>query len=149
MENPNFQPSNRLDKFKTETFDPETHTELLLSWLKSRNISSDIAKNLPDIGFLISDAHRPVVIGFLRQVEGNLGICEGFCTNPEIEPSLRNEANDLMVQQLIETGRSMNLTTLMAWTRDNNTLERSLRHGFVKSPSVLISYDLSQPSNIH
>lgn len=148
MENRDFQRLNPLAKFEIENFNSD-HLVHLLAWLKARDLNSDIAKNIPSIGFTIFESHRPVAIGFLRQAEGGVGICEGLCTNPNIEPSIRNEACDLMVENLINAGKEIKVRTIIAWTRDKNTLERSLRHGFVKNSSTLIVYDLSKTESLH
>lgn len=149
MENQDSRLQSQPDSYTVEVFNDELHMGLLISWLKARDMSMEMTKNLPSVGFVIFESHRPIAIGFLRQVEGHVGICEGLCTNPEIEPSTRDTAADIMVERLIEAGRELKFTTLMAWTIDKHTLERSLRHGFVKNPSTLIAYDILQAPKLH
>jgi N-acetylglutamate synthase-like GNAT family acetyltransferase len=71
-----------------------------------------------------------------------MGLIDGLCTNPDASPESRNMAIDTLVQQVLDTARKVDMKSLVAWSRDSNTLERSFRHGFERFPAVMITYDL-------
>lgn len=138
-----YQPPSRLGNMFIEDFDHEEHLPLLVSWLVLRGLKPSLALNLPEIGFIVYEDINPIACAFLRKVEGMIGICDGLCTNPKASGEARNLANDMLVQQLLETAKTLSMRNLIAWSEDKNTLERSVRHGFKPLPSALITYDLS------
>ena len=142
MESQSFQRHSLLANYKIEEFKKEEHLEFLLSWLRARNKGPEVADNLPAFGYIAYHHSRPVATAFLRQVEGNLGICEGLCTNPEASSNVRSIAIDSLIEQLIETAKAIDIKALIAWSQDKNTLERSVRHGFNKTADELLVFNI-------
>lgn len=149
MADQDFQQPSQLGEMHIEEFDKERHSVFVSEWLKARDMSDDVVRNLPLYGFIAYEYDVPVASVFLRQVEGKFGLIDGLCSNPYAPPEIRNIAIDTLTQQLIETAKKLSLKMLYAWTEDSNTLERSSRHGFNRSPAAMITYDLSGSSGIH
>jgi hypothetical protein len=149
MVNQGSQLSNQSVKLTIEEFKHEEHFEFLACWLKLRDKNTEIAFNLPHFGYICFQGPMPVAVAFLRQIEGDMGMFEGLCSNPECGPELRSEAIDGLIQQLIETARGIGIKSVLAWSKDKNTLERSLRHGFKEDISTMITLDLLHSQVVH
>ncbi len=128
-------------------FDDELHAPLVRGWLKARNLSEDLIENPPVIGLVCFHNEVPIACGFLRQVEGNLGLFDGLCTNPKMTSEVRHHALDFLVSEIINIARSMEMRCIMAWSVDNGTLSRSERHGFQRLKHQMISLNLN--SDLH
>lgn len=63
---------------------------------------------------------------------------DGLVTDPEAPAPLRDKAIDLVVAKVFGIAKELGIKGLMAHTRDNNTLYRSLKFGFVRSQDALI-----------
>lgn len=97
----------------------------------------------PKVGYVAIWQEQPVVMGFLRLVEGNSAMIDGLCTNPSIPGPIRNEVIDVVVYELIRTAKSLKLTGIICFSEDSNTLTRSERFGFKRNnEKVMISLRL-------
>lgn len=108
-------------------YTPEDHAQDLSQWLQARGMDCD---DTPAIGFVAYTRHSPAAMAFLRKVEGGYAILDGFVSNPECSPSERNDALDRVTQALTDEADRLGIKMLMAWSKDVNTLTRSLNHGF-------------------
>ncbi len=108
---------------------PEEHAKDLCQWLKARGMESD-GEDTPALGFVAYTRHSPCAMAFLRQVEGGYAILDGFVSNPECSPSERNDALDRVTEALTDEADRLGVKMLIAWSKDRNTLTRSLNHGF-------------------
>lgn len=149
MANQGSQAQNQLVKLVIEEFRHDMHFEFLACWLKLRDKDPSIAFNLPQFGYIVYHQSMPIAVAFLRQIEGDMGMFEGLCSNPEAEPQLRSDAIDALIGQLIETARGIGIKAVISWTKDKNTLERSMRHGFKEDLSTMITLDLLHAQVVH
>ncbi len=106
----------------------------LCRWLKERALLPWEERYVPAIGYVVFD-ETPIVMGFLRMVEGGTCMIDGLCTNPIMSPSMRDRAIDVLVDALMSTAREMKLNGVICFSEDKNTLERSARFGFVTKPN--------------
>jgi hypothetical protein len=119
-------------------------------WLRAREHKPVEMSDLPSIGFVVSEGDFRIAVCFLRRCEGNYGILDGLCTNPEADSELRHVAIDTAVRMICEEARQREITNLVAWTIDKGTLERGCdRHGFSKSEHAVITKDLSKDLRTH
>lgn len=93
---------------------------------------------MPELGWVASDLEAPIAMAFLRRVEGNYAILDGLVTDPTAPGPLRSKAIDLVVKKVFDIAKELEIKGLMAHTRDINTLYRSQKFGFVRSPDTLI-----------
>lgn len=107
----------------------------LCSWLDARGIKRWTKEHAPKIGYVVCEGSEPVVIGFLRMVEGGSAMLDGLCSNPSINPYRRNDAIDMVVKELIKKAKDLGLSGILSFSEDRNTLERSARFGFEKKDS--------------
>lgn len=126
-------------KFKTID-----HNSYVKKWVELRHMDIACAEDLPANGFItFDDADRPVCAGFLRLMEGNYATLDSLITNPDAAAVIRNEAVDATVECLMWYAKLVELKKIIATSEDNNTLVRSIRHGFVKLPHSLIVCNLT------
>ena len=124
-------------------FNRENHLELVSKWLKVRGINELLAQEVPQFGYICFNNHEAICAGFLRKVEGGYMFMDSLITNPIAEPELRNKAIDLVVTELIESAKDLQVTKILAYSTDINTLERSKKHGFRAYPeNVVIGLEL-------
>lgn len=119
------------------------HFAHIYKWLEARDAHFTPVDRVPGIGFMCYYNHKPAAAGFIRLVEGGYGQLEGLVSNPEFLPGTRSKAIDTLVERIIAEAKALQLISLIAFTGDKNTLERSSRHGFVQLPQTLIAVDLS------
>lgn len=107
-------------------------------FLSRRDLPLSMADSLPMIGFVISYNDELIAMGFIRKVEGGYGMIDGYITDPDQPPHIRNEALDLLTYHIIKAAKDNNINNLIATTQDENTICRSLKHGFRKLPESVI-----------
>ena len=122
----------------------ESHLKFIENWLVAHELSVDLAKDLPRIGFLAFDNELGVAAGFLRLVESDYLILDSLITNPKAYSGSRDMAIDLVVKKLIEKAKEMQKYKIIANSTDANTLLRSKKHGFKEMPHTMIVLDLRE-----
>lgn len=120
------------------------HADHLRSWLRARDKSEQIIDGLPAYGAIAFDGAEPIAAAFLRRAENEYGIFDGLITKPTADKKLRHIALDLVVENVIQKAKELGLKTIVAWTSDTGTLERSDRHGFKKLADTMIALDLTK-----
>lgn len=131
------------DKIALKGFDKRTDVRFINEWLKERNLAEVNGQDLPHIGFIAFGAYGAIAAGFLRQCEGDIAILDSLVTNPGQKGELRHSAIDAIVDKISMVAKEMKLKSLVAYSVDASTLERSKKHGFVPLPLTVISKDLS------
>lgn len=127
---------------KVQRFVSEEHWQFIASWLRERGCSDDDGLDLPEIGYISFSEDVPVAVAFLRRCEGRHGILEGLVSNPYASSLERHLGIDLAVREVILCARRLKLKEIIAYSKDDGTLERSLNHGFLKLPHTLIGLNL-------
>lgn len=125
-------------------FNHSKDVSILKEWISKRDISTEFTDSIPELGFMVYEQDEKIAAGFIRLCEGGYGIIEGFTSNPNKSPSIRNEALDLLLNHMLLSSKSINLKILWGYTTDKNTKERSMRHGFVCLPHTIVCLDLSK-----
>lgn len=114
--------------------------------LTSRQMSIGHAADFPKLGVIVIDNGIPVAMGFLRELESvhNSYILDSLITNSNVTADIRDKALDDVVVELILLAKLNHISGLIAYTSDNNTVTRAVRHGFEVLPHTVISLDLSK-----
>lgn len=71
-----------------------------------------ISLDLPKIGYICMEGAIPVAIGFLR-IYGSYAIFEFCITNGDLDDEMQQDGKDLIVQQLLQTAKSLNVQVNM------------------------------------
>lgn len=116
--------------------------DLIASWLFQRNIDLWQKSYVPKVGFVATVDEKPVAMGFIRDVEGNLCMLDGLITDPTQLPEVRNKAIDSVVKKLIDTAKELNYMGMIALTVEETVIKRSLRHNFIVTNQAVIALDL-------
>lgn len=112
-------------------------------WLAARKAKKVEHSDMPEVGYVAYKNGDPIAAAFLRRCEGNIAILDSLCTDPMARGELRHEAIDLLVNKIIEQCAHMRIKSLFAFTVDAGILDRSQKHGFVKSDHIVISREVS------
>lgn len=115
-------------------------------WLEKHAMSVELANELPEVGYVAYNHTEPVAMGFLRRVEGDVGMIDSLITNPYSAKVDRNVAMDAIFNQLIETAKEFGLKSLIGYSQDDNTLTRARRYGFSEQPYAVMSANLRSES---
>ncbi len=70
-----------------------------------------------------------------------MGIVDSLASNPECPPEMRDLALSELIKHIIEQAKHHKITKLVGFTRDENTLTRSVRLGFVQIPHAVVVLD--------
>lgn len=127
----------------------DDHFDAVSGWLSARNMSNAVLDELPEIGLIAFEQDMPICCGFLRQIEGNLGLFDGLCSNPGIDKARRHLALDFLVQEIVLIAKEFKMRSIFAWTSDAGTLVRAERHYFQKLDHRMITLDLNQDLGVH
>lgn len=119
-------------------FDWITDFNLINEWLNVRDLDPVDHPDLPEIGF-VCEGVVPIAAAFIRRCEGDYAIFDSLISNPKLEGAIRNEAIDLLVDEIVKKAQDMGIKQLFAYSVDDRTLERAFRHGFVKLPHSIIA----------
>lgn len=111
-------------------------------WLKERKHPEVDPYDVPSIGYVANYKTRPIAAGFLRLVEGENGWFDSLVSNPIATQEFRHIALDMVIEALIKQAKSKGISKIIGYSVDGGTLERALRHNFVKLPHTVISLDL-------
>lgn len=111
-------------------------------WLDDRGFGTSI-DHLPEYGVLICSEDRPVAVGFVRKCEGNFAIFDSMVTNPQVHGSIRNEAMDVLFESLLELASQLEITRILGFSIDENTIVRSQKFGFQRLPYAVMSLNLA------
>lgn len=127
---------------RIERFYHPAHYALVQDFLERRNLPTNLVYKLPEIGCIAFLGDSPIAMGFIRGIEGDAGMFDGFITDPSQHPSIRNEALDAVMKHLIERAKEEKLSKVVGYILDAHMLSRSLKHGFIKSEYELVALDL-------
>lgn len=126
-----------------EAFIFEKHGEVLKNWLQRHELGVELLEDLPELGFISSDAAGYVAAGFIRQIENSdMVLLDGLIANPESFGKRRYLALDEVVLRIVQQCKEMQVPKILAFSTDTATLKRSKRHGFEAVPQVLIGLDI-------
>lgn len=123
-------------------FSLDAHYGDLNACLEAWRVPPSPKDEIPATGFVVLTEGVVAAFAFIRLVEGGFGQLDGLTSNPSLPGEIRSQAIDAVVERLINEAKVMKLKKLIAFSRDNNTLERSVKHGFSPMPHTLIALGL-------
>lgn len=123
-------------------YDEDRDLSHINGWLKDRSRPEVDPYDVPDLGFVANFKNRPIAAGFLRQVEGQNALFDSLVSNPGATAEFRHIALDMVVDGIIRAAKVKDIHQILAFSIDEGTLKRALRHNFVKLPHTVISLDL-------
>lgn len=119
--------------------------KLVGDWITKRQITSWDLEDAPHFGLLCMFNNIPVCAGFIRRVEGGFCMIDGVITDPDQPKSLRNDALNVLTEELIGWAKHLKIKGIIINSSDKNTIERSLRFGFKKLPDqFLLAKDMKE-----
>lgn len=128
---------------KAIKFTHPDHYLTLIYWARERQSHIPTSEEMPQQGIVIlNDNQEPICMGFIRRIEGGLGMIDGYISDKNAPAIERNEALSLLTEEIINLSKELGLSGLLAITVDAHTLERSLKHGFSALPHALMFKDL-------
>jgi hypothetical protein len=123
---------------------PNAHFALLCQWLTERQLPSPNPEHMPEYGAVAYEDDKPIGMAFLRRVEGGFAQVDSLASNPQAPGELRHKALDLCISEMVRVAQQMEITNLIAFSRDKSAIVRSLRHGFVQhDDAAILSLDLN------
>lgn len=128
--------------FKIKKFFEYTDLPIINGWLGKHKHQLLRSYEIPNIGYVVIYGQVPIAAAFLRQMEGRHALFDGLVSNPEADGKIRNIAIEMLVKKIIKSARSHRIKHIMAYSVDESTLKRSLRHGFVQLPHIAITLDI-------
>lgn len=123
----------------SKPFDMVEHLEPLCRWMFLRGVKVPARHEIPATGLVVSHNNQLITMGFLRKVEGDMGIWDGLVSNPEASSAVRHEALDFAITELIGIAKELKMKSIFCWCADDNTHKRALKHEFKPSqfPGIL------------
>ena len=129
-------------KFTVHKYNEDTDLEHINKWLKEYSKAPCDPYDMPDVGFVCKRGDYPIAAGFLRQIEGENALFDSLITNPGASSEFRHIALDLVVNAVIEAAKKRGIRQIIAYSVDDSTLKRAIRHDFVKLPHTVIALNL-------
>lgn len=120
------------------------HLGTLLEWLELRGLSFDLAKDLPQIGYVAFKETQPIAMAFLRICEGDMAMIDGLISNPVASSADRHVALDEVISELIKEAKTLGIKSLLAYSIDEGTIKRACRQGFETKPNILLGMKLGE-----
>ena len=114
---------------KRFSLNESTHT-LLRRWAKAHLIDEDEIDNLPRIGLITTYQNSPIVVAFLREVEGHRCIIDSLMCDPESDLNIRLKALDQMGEALVEEAKFHHFKGIIGLTTNKRVMNRALKLGF-------------------
>lgn len=118
-------------------FKKEEHFDYLVSWMEIRRLTIPRREDTPAIGYIVYDGDLPIAVSFLRKVEGNFGMVDGMCTNPAAPLHAKAEAVDMLIDRIISSAKSLEMSNLLAFTHINSIKNRAFKNKFRELPDQL------------
>lgn len=87
-------------------------------------------KSLPRIGYIAYYGTSPVAAGFLRRVEGGMGMLDALVSSPHFGSRIRHEGISGVVNLLLADAKAISLTGVLAFSSDDGVLKRAKSIGF-------------------
>lgn len=123
-------------------YDEDQDLHHINKWLQEHKRPEVDPYDVPDIGFMANFKNRPIAAGFLRQIEGENALFDSLISNPGATSEFRHIAIDMVVNEIVRIARERGIRQILAFSIDEGTLKRAIRHNFVKLPHTVIALDL-------
>lgn len=117
--------------FKIVQFLHETQKSPLSKHLES--------KNIPEIGYIVANSNYIVAAGFLRKLEGGYAMIDTLVSNGALPGDTRHLGLSLLIDELIKSAVTLNLTGIISLTTDNGVISRAKSLGFRADNQTVVS----------
>jgi hypothetical protein len=108
------------------------------------HMSTVTMKTLPKIGYIALLGNHPIAAGFLRRVEGGYAQIDTLTSNKAFGSLIRHQGIKLVVENLLQDAKDLNLHGIIAFSVDDGILDRAETLGFKTLPHSLIALNLSK-----
>ena len=118
-----------------ERFNKKTHEDSANTLLMSRQMTEAWTAVLPRFGFIVHEDDQPCAMGFIRLLEGKMGVLDSYIANSAIPPEKRREALRLISTALVEFSQTtLKLKGLIAFSDHANIIELANEYKFTTHP---------------
>lgn len=116
-----------------ERFNKVKHRDSAHILLAHREMSEAWTAVLPRFGFIVHEETKPIAMGFIRLLEGKMGVLDSYITSREFPLEIRTLALDLISDELVNFSKTiLKLNGLIAFSDHPNIIERAIRYGFTR-----------------
>lgn len=131
-----------MSQWTVTEYDEDQDLHHINTWLRDRKHPEIDPYDIPEIGYVANFKNRPIACGFLRALEGEDAMFDGLASNPIATSEFRHIALDMVMNAIIDKAKSKGIGKILGFTVDVGTLERAIRHNFVKLPHTFVTLDL-------
>lgn len=124
-------------------YQPLFHANIMKQWLKQRNLSEELAEQMPDNSYMAVSGHELIAVAGL-DIGKTIAILMGMTTNPNSSFKKRSYAIDLLTQKISDRAKDLGYKVLFAWTDKRGILRRSFNHGFKSLSQIMIMKELGE-----
>ena len=122
---------------KLSQYNPKLDSKHMEAMLFEHDLPKSAIEELPKYGLIFFVENRPIAIGFLRHCEGTLAMLDNYISSKNEPPELRDKAFDIITKSLIRAAKKQGITTILAYSVEQNIISRAIKHGFVATPHVM------------
>lgn len=101
--------------------------KVICEWFKKRNIPSPLANYLPANGIIC----EKIACGFLYITDSNLGIIDGYISNPDSLKEERSKALDKITECLIFAAKFNGIMAIKIDSKLESIKLRAVKHKFI------------------
>lgn len=142
MDRQNLFPKEVWGNMKTRLFNMADDLETLEELSLKNDMSQIIPEEIPVMGIVIEKDDSVIAMGFLRQCEGYVGIMDSVITDPQTKSEDRNQALNILFEEVIKLAGSINIHHLIGFTVHPGMCERSKRFGFSEIKHKILSLEI-------
>lgn len=118
-----------------ERFNKKTHEDSANTLLMSRDMTESWTAVLPRFGFIVHEDATPIAMGFIRLLEGKMGVLDSYITNHNISSHKRHDALRLISTALVDFSKTtLKLNGLIAFSDHPNIIELANEYKFTTHP---------------
>ncbi len=123
-------------EFKVERFNKLKHRDSANILLQSREMTEAWTAILPRFGFIVHQGDVPVAMGFIRLLEGKMGVLDSYIANRESRSAIRKRALSLISYEIVEFSKgTLKLKGLIAFSDHPNIIQLATDHKFTTHPN--------------
>lgn len=112
-------------------------------WMRARKLEPIKYSDLPHLGMMVFDKDVLVAVGFLRKIEGDLGMIDSMASNPDVSKEKRDEGLDMLTSSLLIRAQNvLKLKGIISHTKLSAIEARAHKHGFKTSAEKILFLNL-------
>lgn len=114
--------------------------EILARWCKGHFCSDSMLNEVPKIGLMVWYCGRAIGVCFLREIEGNKGLIDGFLCDPTVDYKIRIPCLDRLIIDLIKLAKFYNMRGVLGLSSNKRVIKRAKKLGFNSMPHTLVEF---------